>query len=95
MDGISPSETPWVDRPELVALAERLEARFVGGAVRDSLLGIPVADIDLATPLSPETVIDRVRDCGFKPVPTGIAHGTITAVLPDGPVEVTTLRRDV
>ncbi len=95
MDGMSPSETPWADRPELVALAERLEARFVGGAVRDSLLGIPVADIDLATPLSPETVIDRVRDSGFKPVPTGIAHGTITAVLPDGPVEVTTLRRDV
>ncbi|KTT98594.1 CCA tRNA nucleotidyltransferase [Sphingomonas sanguinis] len=95
MDGMSPSETPWADRPELVALAERLEARFVGGAVRDSLLGIPVADIDLATPLSPATVIDRVRDSGFKPVPTGIAHGTITAVLPDGPVEVTTLRRDV
>ncbi|WP_294201339.1 CCA tRNA nucleotidyltransferase [uncultured Sphingomonas sp.] len=95
MDGMSPSETPWVDRPELIALAERLEARFVGGAVRDSLLGIPVADIDLATPLSPETVIDRVRDSGFKAVPTGIAHGTITAVLPDGPVEVTTLRRDV
>ncbi len=63
--------------------------------MRDSLLGIPVADIDLATPLSPETVIDRVRDSGFKPVPTGIAHGTVTAVLPDGPVEVTTLRRDV
>lgn len=95
MDGMSPDMTPWADRPELIAMAGRLEARFVGGAVRDSLLGIPVADIDLATPLSPETVIERVRDSGFKPVPTGIAHGTITAVLPDGPVEVTTLRRDV
>ena len=83
------------DRDDLIALAATLEARFVGGAVRDSLLGHAVADIDLATPLSPETVIARVRASGFKPVPTGIAHGTITAVLPDGPVEVTTLRRDV
>ncbi|WP_343528326.1 CCA tRNA nucleotidyltransferase [Sphingomonas sp.] len=95
MGGMTPPTAPWADRPELVALAERLEARFVGGAVRDSLLGMPVADIDLATPLSPETVIGLVRESGFKPVPTGIAHGTITAVLPDGPVEVTTLRRDV
>ncbi|WP_433909838.1 CCA tRNA nucleotidyltransferase [Sphingomonas yabuuchiae] len=95
MDGMTPGPAPWADRPELIALAERLEGRFVGGAVRDMLLGLTVADIDLATPLSPETVIDRVRASGFKPVPTGIAHGTITAVLPDGPVEVTTLRRDV
>nr|WP_322965750.1 CCA tRNA nucleotidyltransferase [Sphingomonas sp. SGZ-02] len=90
-----PATAPWANRPDLIALAERLQARFVGGAVRDMLLGLAVADIDLATPLSPETVIERVRDAGFKPVPTGIAHGTITAVLPEGPVEVTTLRRDV
>ena len=95
MGGLNPVTAPWVERAELIALAQRLEARFVGGAVRDSLLGHAVADIDLATPLSPETVIERVRDSGFKPVPTGIAHGTVTAVLPDGPVEVTTLRRDV
>lgn len=95
MGGMTPGTAPWADRPALIALAARLEARFVGGAVRDMLLGLAVADIDLATPLSPETVIDRVRDSGFKPVPTGIAHGTITAVLPEGPVEVTTLRRDV
>jgi poly(A) polymerase len=95
MGGLNAASVPWADRTDLIALAERLEARFVGGAVRDSLLGHAVADIDLATPLSPETVIERVRECGFKPVPTGIAHGTITAVLPDGPVEVTTLRRDV
>ncbi len=93
--GMNPATAPWADRRDLIALAATLEARFVGGAVRDSLLGHAVADIDLATPLSPETVIARVRDSGFKPVPTGIAHGTITAVLPDGPVEVTTLRRDV
>ncbi|MDQ1229722.1 CCA tRNA nucleotidyltransferase [Sphingomonas sp. SORGH_AS_0879] len=95
MGGLNPATAPWAERAELIALAQRLEARFVGGAVRDSLLGHAVADIDLATPLSPETVIERVRDSGFKPVPTGIAHGTVTAVLPDGPVEVTTLRRDV
>ncbi|MEG3090435.1 CCA tRNA nucleotidyltransferase [Sphingomonas sp. PB1R3] len=95
MGGMTPEATPWANRPELIALARRLDARFVGGAVRDMLLGLAVADIDLATPLSPETVIERVREGGFKPVPTGIAHGTITAVLPDGPVEVTTLRRDV
>lgn len=93
--GMNPATVPWADRDDLIALAATLEARFVGGVVRDSLLGHAVADIDLATPLSPETVITRVRDSGFKPVPTGIAHGTITAVLPDGPVEVTTLRRDV
>ena len=92
---MNPATAPWADRRDLIALAATLEARFVCGAVRDSLLGHAVADIDLATPLSPETVIARVRDSGFKPVPTGIAHGTITAVLPDGPVEVTTLRRDV
>lgn len=92
---MNPAIVPWADRDDLIALAATLEARFVGGVVRDSLLGHAVADIDLATPLSPETVIARVRDSGFKPVPTGIAHGTITAVLPDGPVEVTTLRRDV
>ncbi|WP_267434538.1 CCA tRNA nucleotidyltransferase [Sphingomonas sp. GM_Shp_1] len=95
MGGLNPATAPWAERAELIALAQRLEARFVGGAVRDRLLGHAVADIDLATPLSPETVIERVRDSGFKPVPTGIAHGTVTAVLPDGPVEVTTLRRDV
>ncbi|WP_312490768.1 CCA tRNA nucleotidyltransferase, partial [Sphingomonas sp.] len=92
---MNPATMPWADRDDLIALAATLEARFVGGAVRDSLLGHAVADIDLATPLSPDIVIERVRACGFKPVPTGIAHGTITAVLPDGPVEVTTLRRDV
>ncbi|WP_230483052.1 CCA tRNA nucleotidyltransferase [Sphingomonas sp. Leaf21] len=95
MVGLNPATAPWADRRDLIDLARRLDARFVGGAVRDTLLGLAVADIDLATPLSPETVIERVREGGHKPVPTGIAHGTITAVLPDGPIEVTTLRRDV
>ncbi|MET0360219.1 MAG: CCA tRNA nucleotidyltransferase [Sphingobium sp.] len=71
------------------------EARVVGGAVRDTLLGLEVKDIDIATLHPPEAVMDRLRAAGIKAVPTGIAHGTVTAVLPRGPVEITTLRRDV
>lgn len=75
--------------------AEQGRARYVGGAVRDGLLGLPVNDLDIATSLLPQDVLDRLRAAGIKAVPTGIEHGTITAVLPDGPVEITTLRRDV
>lgn len=94
------STASWQAHDGLPALAAALAAvpgnpRIVGGAVRDTLLGIAVADIDLATPLPPDAVMERVAAAGFKAVPTGIAHGTITAVLPGGPVEVTTLRRDV
>lgn len=94
------SRSYWEGREGLPALltalgAERGFTRFVGGFVRDSLLGIASADIDCATRLKPEEAQERVRDVGFKAVPTGIAHGTITAVLPSGPIEVTTLRRDV
>ena len=70
-------------------------ARFVGGIVRDTLLGIDAADVDVATVHQPDDVVDRLQAARIKAVPTGIAHGTITAVLPSGPVEVTTLRRDV
>ncbi|MBX9813718.1 MAG: polynucleotide adenylyltransferase [Proteobacteria bacterium SG_bin5] len=91
---------PWRERAGLAALCAALDAgaggaRFVGGVVRDTLLGLAVHDIDIATRLAPQAVIERVRAAGLKAVPTGLAHGTITAVLPDGPVEVTTLRRDV
>lgn len=89
-------DAPWRARTGLAELCLALgDARYVGGAVRDTLLGIAVQDVDIATPLRPEEVTARVRAAGFKAVPTGIAHGTITAVLPSGPVEVTTLRRDV
>ncbi|MBO9581648.1 MAG: CCA tRNA nucleotidyltransferase [Sphingobium sp.] len=71
------------------------QARFVGGAVRDGLLGIPVKDVDIATVHLPEAVVERVTGAGFKAVPTGIAHGTVTAVVHGWPVEITTLRRDV
>lgn len=91
---------PWRQRDGLEALAQVLgtadgESRFVGGAVRDTLLGIDVADVDIATRLPPQEVIERLQDARIKAVPTGLAHGTITAVTAAGPVEVTTLRRDV
>ena len=71
------------------------ETRFVGGCVRDTLLGLEVSDVDLATRLAPEEVIARLEAARIKAVPTGIAHGTVTAVIGGAPVEVTTLRRDV
>jgi poly(A) polymerase len=71
------------------------DTRYVGGWVRDTLLGLPVSDMDLATRHRPEEVIARLRKAGIKAVPTGLAHGTITAVSDGHPIEVTTLRRDV
>jgi poly(A) polymerase len=71
------------------------ETRYVGGAVRDGLLGLPVNDVDFATRLRPDEVVERLQAAGLKAVPTGIEHGTITAVSDGHPYEVTTLRRDV
>ena len=71
------------------------EARVVGGAVRDTLAGCAFADVDFASPLAPEVVMARAKAAGLKPVPTGIAHGTITVVARGRGFEVTTLRRDV
>lgn len=87
----------WTERRGLAALIGALEgkARFVGGAVRDTLVGIAVKDVDIATPLLPADVMDRLTAAAIKVIPTGIDHGTVTAILPDGPVEITTLRRDV
>jgi poly(A) polymerase len=70
-------------------------ARLVGGCVRDALLGVDAKDLDLATPLRPEEAMRRLREVGIKVVPTGIAHGTVTAVIEGRPIEITTLRRDV
>ena len=69
--------------------------RYVGGAVRDELLQIPVNDIDFATRLRPDEVVARLEAARIKAVPTGIAHGTITAVADGQPAEITTLRADV
>ncbi len=93
-------DADWRHRPGLDGLLTALGAkeglaRFVGGAVRDGLLGLPVNDLDIATVLEPAAVIDRLKRAGIKAVPTGIDHGTITAVIAGWPVEITTLRRDV
>ena len=69
--------------------------RYVGGAVRDELIGLAVNDIDLATRIRPEEVVERLEAAGIKAVPTGIEHGTVTAVSEGQPVEITSLRRDV
>jgi poly(A) polymerase len=75
--------------------AEEGLTRYVGGAVRDDLLDLPVSDVDLATRLQPDEVVKRLEAARIKAVPTGIDHGTVTAVSDGHPYEVTTLRRDV
>lgn len=90
----------WRKRRGMAPLLDALGAgegitRYVGGAVRDDLLRLPVNDVDLATRLEPAEVVARLEAAGIKPVPTGIDHGTITAVSDGNPFEVTTLRRDV
>lgn len=75
--------------------AEEGLTRYVGGAVRDQLLNIPVSDFDLATRLKPEEVVERLEAAKIRAVPTGIDHGTVTAVSSGHPFEVTSLRRDV
>ncbi len=69
--------------------------RYVGGAVRDTLLGLPVSDVDIATALLPDDVINRLETFGIKAIPTGIEHGTVTAAVAGKNYEITTLRRDV
>jgi poly(A) polymerase len=83
-------------RPVLAALGAKEGAtRYVGGCVRDTLLGLDVSDVDLATRLPPKEVMARLGKARIKAVPTGLAHGTVTAVAAGKPIEVTTLRRDV
>jgi poly(A) polymerase len=91
---------PWLnERPlrDLLAVLNRdgEEARVVGGAVRNALLGLPRGDIDIATTALPAEVKRRAEAAGFKAVPTGVDHGTVTVVAAGRPFEVTTLREDV
>jgi poly(A) polymerase len=91
---------PWMTAPETEAVLRALgaggaELRFVGGCVRDAVLGRPIGDIDIATPEAPDLVMARLTDAGLKAIPTGIEHGTVTAVANGRPYEITTLRRDV
>jgi len=93
-------DAPWLREGPLarvLALLDRdgEEARVVGGAVRNALLGEPPGDNDIATTALPQEVIRRAEAAGFKPVPTGIEHGTVTVVTDGRPFEVTTLRQDV
>jgi poly(A) polymerase len=82
--------------PETLAVMDALgEARFVGGAVRNALLGVPVVDIDIAVPLPPTEALARLRAKGIKVVETGLDHGTVTAITGHHAFEITSLRRDV
>ncbi len=90
----------WMMAPETQAVlaalsADGAEPRFVGGCVRDAVAGRPVKDVDLATPDPPERVTALLERAGIKAVPTGLEHGTVTAVSGGRPFEVTTLRVDV
>ncbi|WP_375396826.1 CCA tRNA nucleotidyltransferase [uncultured Sphingomonas sp.] len=98
MDRLILPRAAWRDRPGLARVIAALEpgtTRIVGGAVRDTLIGIDTADIDLATVHDPYRVIDLLDAARIKPVPTGLRHGTITAIANGEVYEVTTLRRDV
>ncbi len=90
----------WLNAPETRAVMAALSAngkepRFIGGCVRDAVLKIPVNDIDIATPERPETVIELLEKADIKAIPTGLKHGTVTAVINDAKFEITTLRVDV
>ncbi len=93
-------EADWLAGAPARAVTRMLEeaghqAWFVGGCVRNALLGAPVSDLDLTTDARPERVMELARAAGLKPVPTGIDHGTVTVVAGGTPIEVTTFRRDV
>jgi len=93
-------DAPWLRRGKVQDLLVTLghdgeDARVVGGAVRNELLHLPVSEFDIATTAVPEEVVRRVEEAGWKAVPTGIEHGTITVVIHGKPFEVTTLRQDV
>lgn len=90
----------WLQDSELQAIMRLLnegegEARIAGGAVRNALLEQPISDIDIATTLVPRDVILRAKAAGYKSVPTGIEHGTVTVILGKTSFEITTLREDV
>jgi poly(A) polymerase len=98
-DGTAPA---WLTDPRTVAVTAALEARgfagcvrYVGGCVRNTITGHPVDDIDIATPLTPDEVIEALETAGLRWAPTGVDHGTVTAIVDGTPFEITTLRRDV
>ncbi|MEO1380405.1 MAG: hypothetical protein AAFU69_08640 [Pseudomonadota bacterium] len=82
---VSKVSPAWLQEPSLVAVFDALErgggeVRVNGGAVRNTLMDEPVADVDLSTTLHPQQVVEALANAGLKSVPTGIGHGTVTAV---------------
>jgi poly(A) polymerase len=97
---VSKVELPaWLDQRHLQLIAQALggehKVRLVGGCVRDILAGVVSTDVDLATPVTPEHVMQLLKSAGIRAIPTGIEHGTVTALLDGHHYEITTLRRDV
>lgn len=100
MAGVDRIQAEWLTNRSTQAVFDALasagiEGRVVGGAVRNTLLGKPVSDIDIATPALPEAVMAAAKAAGLGVVPTGLAHGTVTVIADNIPHEVTTLRRDM
>ena len=98
MTVLNPKSYPWMRSKNVTKLFEAFpkdSLRFVGGCVRNSVLGVDVGDVDLATTLDPEAVTTLLKSSGIKYAPTGIDHGTVTAVLNSLPYEITSLRKDV
>ena len=97
-----PPDQAWLSAPATRAVMAALQAaggadcaRFVGGCVRNALSGHPVEDVDIATVLHPDVVTQALTAAGLKAVPTGLDHGTVTAIADHQPFEITTLRRDL
>jgi len=91
---------PWMESPEIKAVFTAItkngkEARFIGGCIRDAILKIPATDVDLATQETPDKVMALLEDAGIKVIPTGIAHGTVMAVINQKSFEITSLRKDI
>lgn len=101
MKRLDPANVPWLTAPEAQAVIRALNAvqagsaRFVGGCLRNTLRGAPVDDVDIATQLEPDAVTAALEVAGIRAIPTGIKHGTVTAVHNSKAFEITTLRRDV
>jgi poly(A) polymerase len=98
---LDPADHAWMTAPSTRRVMGALnpedgdQARFVGGCVRNAFLGVPVDDVDIATTLTPDQAVARLEAAGIKVAPTGIEHGTVTAIVDGAPFEVTSLRKDV
>ena len=98
MSDLNPQQFPWMRGDDIAAIFSALpegSIRFVGGCVRNALMGFPVGDMDLATQLEPPAVMEALKAAKIKYVETGLSHGTLTAVIKGVPYEITSLRRDV